>query len=137
MAISELRLIKNSLEYLPIEEMARIPRRTRGVYVLYKQRGYKNDPHHHYDVVYVGMAKAGQTSGARGRINSHAKKKAGDWTHFSVFEVWDNIHDNEVEELEGLFRHLYRFDKRANSLNVQKGYRKLARLTKRTQQEWT
>ena len=62
----------------------------------------------YYDVVYVGMA----TQGIRGRLESHVKRKGDLWTHFSAFEVWDNIRDEEIVELEGLFRHLYRKDSR-------------------------
>jgi hypothetical protein len=36
-----------------------------------------------------------------------------------VFEVWDNVRDEEVVELEGLFRHNYRRDTRAGRLNIQ------------------
>ena len=36
--------------------------------------------------------------------------------------MWDNIRPEEVEELEGLFWHLYREDSRANSLNMQRSY---------------
>lgn len=78
-----------------------------------------------YDVLYVGMAKAGRGSGIRGRLNSHFKKKGNLWTHFSIFEVWDNIRDEEVTELEGLFRHIYRRDTKANILNVQRGFKNL------------
>lgn len=66
------------------------------------------------------------TRGMRGRLESHAKRKA-DWTHFSAFEVWDNIRDEEIVELEGLFRHLYRHDSHANGLAVQKMFKKLKR----------
>ena len=135
MPISELRLIKNSLEYLPKEELSRIPSKTRGIYALYKRRGKASAGEHHYDFVYVGMAR-GEKASIKGRIRSHIKNKGDMWTHFSAFEVWDNIREEEVEELEGLFRHLYQFDSKANSLNKQKGYKKLKRMTKRTDKEW-
>ncbi len=64
----------------------------------------------------------------RRRLNRHKVKKAGLWTHFSVFEVWDNITEAEVTELEGLFRQIYSKDSRANRLNVQKSFKKLKRL---------
>lgn len=130
---SQLRLIKHSLEYLPQDEKLRIPKRTRGIYVLYKQRGRKSDERHHYDFVYIGMA----TSSIRQRINSHIKKKGDLWTHFSFFEVWDNVQNQEIAELEGLFRHLYRYDSRANALNVQRGYKPLTTITRKTEAEWS
>jgi len=134
MGQSELRLIKNAVEYVPKEQFKTIPRMLRGIYVLYKQRGVKNAQSHHYDVVYIGMA----TRNIRSRLNQHnkSKQKSEGWSHFSAFEVWDNIRDDEIEELEGLFRHLYRFDSRANVLNAQKGYKKLFRIRKKTEQLW-
>jgi hypothetical protein len=47
------------------------------------------------------------------------------WTHFSAFEVHDNIYEAEIRELEGLLRQIYSKDTRANSLNIQHTYKKL------------
>ncbi len=55
---------------------------------------------------------------------------------FQFFEVWDNISDDEIGELEGLFRHLYKYDSKANSLNRQKSYKKLSQVTKRSIKKW-
>ena len=44
--------------------------------------------------------------------------------------VWDNIRDEEIIELEGLFRHFYRKDSRANQLNVQKSFKKAMEVRK-------
>ena len=83
------------------------------------------------DLVYVGMAE----NSVRSRLRSHANSlsKWGMWTHFSVFEVWDNISPQEIRELEGLFRHLYRLDSRANSLNIQRSYKPLGTLRRETE----
>ncbi len=129
---SELRLIKNALEYLPQTDIHTVPKGTRGIYVLYKRKGSKNAASNHYDFVYIGMASAG----ILGRLKKHVQHKKDLWTHFSIFEVWDNISNEEIAELEGLFRHLYKFDSRANSLNRQKGYAKLNRVRKQTEKEW-
>ena len=129
---SELRLIKNAIEFLPQEEISSVPHGTRGIYVLYKRRGPKSAESHHFDFVYIGMA----SGGIKGRLKQHIKHKGGYWTHFSAFEVWDNISNDEIAELEGLFRHLYRFDSKANALNKQKAYRKLGLVRKRTESEW-
>jgi hypothetical protein len=45
-------------------------------------------------------------SGVKSRLTAHdkSKKKRGNWSHFSVYSVWPNISDAEIEELEGLFR---------------------------------
>ena len=72
---------------------------------------------------------------SKGALNN-TKHKGGYWTHFSAFEVWDNISNDEIAELDGLFRHLYRFDSKANALNKQKAYRKLGLVRKRTESEW-
>jgi hypothetical protein len=88
-----------------------------------------------YDVVYVGMAGGEIKSGIGGRLRSHIRKKKKQWTHFSAFEVWDNIREEEVRELEGVLRHLYRKDTRANSLAIQKKFHKLQHVRIQTQKE--
>ncbi|MEO2034135.1 MAG: GIY-YIG nuclease family protein [Planctomycetaceae bacterium] len=101
---SELRLIKHALEYQEQTELKEVvPKGTRGIYVLYKRRGAKKARENHYDVVYIGMT----TLGIRGRLQDHVKKMGDLWSHFSMFEVWDNISDDEIVELEGIFRHFY------------------------------
>jgi hypothetical protein len=96
-----LRLIKRSAEFQPIEKVCDVPRRRRGVYVLYRCQKFKGTQY--FNVVYIGMS----TKSMFFRLRRHVRKKADLWTHFSVFEVWDNIRDDEIVELEGLFRHLY------------------------------
>ena len=131
MSISELRLIKSVLEYQPKENIHLVPIKTRGIYALYQeQEGGKV-----YDLVYVGMAR-GKESGIRGRLSKHRKRKRDLWSHFSVYEVWDNVREDEVEELEGLFRHLFKHDSKANSLNIQNTYKKLVRIRRDTEQRW-
>lgn len=66
---------------------------------------------------------------------SHRRKKASEWSHFSVFEVWDNVRPEEVAELESLFRNIYSRDSRANRLNVQKGSKRLRSITRKLK-EW-
>jgi len=85
MPVSELRLIKRSVEFIHRDEAVDVPSQRRGIYVLFRYRPRLN----RYGVVYVGMA-SGKRGGIRGRLRSHSRKKAG-WTHFSIFEVWDNI----------------------------------------------
>ncbi len=126
MPISELHLIKNVIEFQPTENIKMVPPRTRGIYALYHR-----DAQGFYNLVYIGMAR-GKKTGIRGRLAIHYKRKRDLWTHFSIFEVWDNISEAEIEELEGLFRHLFRLDATANRLNKQKGYKKLVRLRKVT-----
>ena len=133
MPVSELKFIKRFAEFRPKDEIYMIPTNTRGIYALLKcQR--KSDL---YDVVYVGMA-GGVKAGIRGRLRSHSKSKtkAALWTHFSIFEVWDNITEKEVKELEGLFRQIYRKDKRANKLNKQRQFNKLKKVKKNDMSIW-
>ncbi|WP_454733719.1 MULTISPECIES: hypothetical protein [Cupriavidus] len=87
------------------------------------------------DVVYIGMAR-GEKSGARGRLKKHREDAGKDWSHFSVFEVWDNITREQVEELEGLFRHIYRYDTHANPFNIQKTYAPLQQIKRGEVAEW-
>lgn len=69
-------------------------------------------------------------AGIRARLRRHAnsKRKRDLWTHFSAFEVWPNISEAEISELEGLLREIYRKDKRANKLNRQKRCRRIQRV---------
>jgi hypothetical protein len=124
------RTIKNSFEFLPVEDITRVPNKVRGIYVLYKSLGKKK-----MNVVYVGMAR-GEASGIKGRLIKHRKNKPDLWTHFSAFEVWDNISAQEVEELEGLFRHIYRYDTEANSLNAQGSHKPLDLIRRKSVTEW-
>lgn len=131
MAVSQLRLVKHYMEYVPKEETEKVPQMTRGLYVLFKYnpRLYK------YDVVYIGMAGGEKKTGIQGRLRKHKQSKGNLWTHFSVFEVWDNIREDEVRELEGIFRHIYRKDSRANNLNKQKSFKKLNVVMQTTKEE--
>ena len=121
---SPLRLVKRSVEYVSKEVLSELPRKLRGIYVLYDRRNVNGSEK--YRVVYVGMAAAGRRGGIKGRLLRHAQsqRKREQWSHFSAFIVWDNIRDDEIAELEGLFRHIYRDDPAANKLNVQKGFKK-------------
>ena len=130
MAESPLRLIKRCAEFQPKEALALVPSKRRGLYVLYRRHREKGRDK--FDVVYIGLA----TAGIRGRLESHRRTKSGLWTHFSAFEVWDNIRDDEIVELEGLFRHFYRKDTQANRLNVQRTFKKLTKVQQNSLAAW-
>ena len=134
MPISPLRLIKNSIEFCHKSEWPDIPGYVRGIYVLYKFNS-RTGPSGSYSVVYIGMA-ASENAGVRRRIKTHFIRKAGQWSHFSVYQVWDNIREDEVKELEGLFRHIYRHDARANKLNKMRGFKKLKQLRSKEFEDW-
>jgi len=119
------------MEFVHQDDAKNVPPKTRGLYVLFKYRPRLDK----YDVVYIGMAGGEKKAGINGRLRSHLKKKANQWTHFSAFEVWDNIREDEVRELEGIFRHIYRKDTRANRLNKQRSFKKLAKVGRKTKKE--
>ena len=133
MPVSPLRFIKNCSERLSKEEVSKVPVDTRGIYALLCQDKREQT---RFDVVYIGMARG--NLGVAGRLRSHkrSKSKSNLWTHFSVYEVWDNITDEEIQELEGLFRHIYRRDGNANAINKQRSFRKLSQLRNNNPKEW-
>ena len=53
-----------------------------------------------------------------------------DWTHFSLFEVHDNVTREEIRELEALLLGIFRHDARIELSNRQTGSRKLYELRK-------
>lgn len=133
MAMSDLRFIKRFAEFRSRDEIGEIPAGTRGIYALLEWRPKLNK----FDVIYMGMAR-GLKAGVKGRLRSHArsKRKGELWTHFSVFEVWDNISEDEIAELEGLFRHIYRKDTRANRINRQRSFKRLRKVRQNQLQRW-
>ena len=133
MPVSELKLIKRCAEFQPRDRRKLLPPNIRGIYALLQH----NPRSGKYDVVYIGMA-GGKKASVRGRLRIHTKKKHQRrmWSHFSVFEVWDNITEAEVTELEGLFRHIYRKDSQANRVNRQRGFKKLKRVRLNNLRKW-
>ena len=126
---AECRFIKRVAEFVPKENIKSIPPNTLGIYALLKK---EEDS---FSVVYIGLS-AGENAGIRGRIKSHKRRKGVEWTHFSIFEVHDNIGDDEIRELEGLFRHIYRKDQMANRLNKQQRYKKFKKVTTKDLRNW-
>jgi hypothetical protein len=123
---SKLRLLQHCAEFQPLGKVDSIPNGTRGIYALLKKRGKRNKvtKGDKFDVVYIGMSR----TGIRSRLRSHVVSKEKLWTHFSVYAVWPNIYDEEIRELEGLFRAIYRKDTKANRVAVQKGFVELKRI---------
>jgi hypothetical protein len=71
----------------------------------------------------------------KNRLSKHNHSTKKKWTHFSYYEVWDNVSDLEIKEIEGLFRQLYRFDSRANFYNKQLTHKPLVKLRRETEKE--
>ena len=113
-----------------INNVEDMPFGLRGIYALFKYRPRIDS----FELVYIGLAR--RNIKKRLKVHLKSQKKSGLWTHFSVFEVWDNITDAEIEELEGLFRHLYKKDSRANKLNKQKGFQKMNKVRNNNLEEW-
>jgi hypothetical protein len=130
---SGLRLVQEKIEFVSKENLDLLPEGLRGIYVLYRAlRKQTDSKKQKYEVLYVGMATAGSKRGIRGRLAAHrkSKRKGAQWTHFSAYKVWGNIPHDEIAELEGLFRHIYRKDPKANRLNIQRGFRKAREIPK-------
>jgi hypothetical protein len=125
MPIAPLSLFKRFDEFREKDHRKYIPKNTRGIYVLLNQEGEA------FNVVYVGMAGADK-AGIHGRLNSHcrSKRKIGKWTHFSIFEVHDNVSRETIQELEGLFRHIYRRDSQSQQINRQKKFKRFKQIHK-------
>ena len=127
-----LTLIKRCRLYLQRGEGTQIPHVTRGIYVLYRaqpsRRGKKI-----FEVFYIGVGGVSQNpkSGIGRRIRKHDKKKS-DWTHYSLFEVHDNISRAEILELEGLFLRIFRHDPRVKLANLQLGAKIFKSLSKKS-----
>src|SRR6266851_4912007 len=101
MPASSTRFIKRCAQWVDRKESSQIPPATRGIYALLKRHKQTN----RFDVVYIGMTSR---SGVGRRLARHKKAKA--WSHFSIFEVRESVGENEVKELEGLLREIYRKD---------------------------
>ncbi|MGN8188586.1 hypothetical protein ACTJLD_21620 [Burkholderia sp. 22088] len=118
-----LRLIEKRHEFIALEDIDQIPKGLRGIYVLYRT-AKSDDPKRPFRaVVYVGMS----ASGIKGRLRAHKRHKEGFWDCCSIFVVWPNVREEEIRELEGILRHIYRFDPDAQLLNAQGSFRKLAK----------
>lgn len=110
-------LIMRGREFQPVECIKHVPHSARGIYALL-DGDERNDV---YRVVYVGMSAAS----IRSRLRSHRKTKVNLWTHFTFMEMWPNIPEQQIKEFEGVLRHLYRKDPKAQQLNDARRFDKL------------
>jgi hypothetical protein len=92
---SLLRFIKRWKRYEPRKSWSHIPPHTRGVYAL-----YSNGVPKEYRVVYIGVAGISVSGGGgiRSRIKRH-DRKIKKWTHYSLYEVHDNVTRDEIREM--------------------------------------
>jgi hypothetical protein len=124
-----LKLIKSCRLYLRRGE-GTIPPITRGMCVLYNSKPQKGKKKI-FEVFYIGVGGVSEKakSGIGGRIKSHIKTKEN-WTHYSLFEVHDNVSPKEILELEGLFLRVFRHDPRVKLDNKQHGSAIFKKLSK-------
>ena len=99
---SLLRIIKRWRRYEQRGDLRFVLPITRGVYVLYQLKRGK------YQVLYIGVAGLSkvQKSGIASRLRSHDKKRKH-WTHYSFFEVHDNVSHDEIRELESFLLSIF------------------------------
>lgn len=123
---SPLRLIKRWRRYEQRGQCDFLLPVTRGVYVLYRRT------REGYEVVYIGVGgvRKDPKSGIGGRVRKHEKSRKH-WSHYSFFEVHDNVSREEILELESFLLAIFRHDSRIGLANKQKGSGKLASLRKR------
>lgn len=87
-----------------------------------------------FEAVYIGAAGIGQNGGSiLSRLKIHNRSKKKRWTHYSMFEVHDNITREEIRELEAILLEIFRHDPRIELANKQRGSKKLKKLRKRSQ----
>jgi len=125
MSVAPLSLIKRFDEFCLKDDINKVRHHTRGIYVLLNQEGNA------FNVIYVGMGGGGK-SGIHSRLVTHTRseRKSGKWSHFSIYEVHDNITRETIRELEGLFRHIYRKDSLSQQFNRQKRFNRFKEIKK-------
>jgi hypothetical protein len=128
MESEEQAFIRRYDEFVKKDRRNKVPIDAKGVYALLKKRrGGK------FDVVYVGVS----VSGIRDRLRQHARNhgKKGQWDYFSLFDVQPYVSSLTIEQLETLWKHIYRRGTGTNSLSLQQGRTNLT--VKRTPvEEW-
>jgi hypothetical protein len=127
MPSTKLNLVKRCGEFIPRAQRNEVPLKTRGIYALLKQQVGGR-----YKVVYIGIAT--KRGGIKARLQVHVNRwNEVKWSHFSFFEMWHNIPNSLIQEIEFLFLHIFRKHKTRGSktlkLNTIMKSRKLKRIT--------
>jgi hypothetical protein len=129
----QLFLFKNYVEHIPKGKIKEaVPGLVRGIYILFKEDIDTEE----MNVVYIGRATEGKKQGVGARLVRHEKNKKKEWSHFSVFEVWQNVSNEIIIELEALILHIYSRDGTANKLNIQKNSRLFRDIRRTSRGKW-
>ncbi|SRR5258706_8496149 len=125
---SPLRIIKSWRRYELRGDWKYLLKITRGVYVLYKEQ--KRREHKIFHVVYIGVAGVAKEAktGIGSRLRQHNKSTKKDWSHYSFFEVHDNVSREEILELENFLLAIFRHDPRVELANKQKSSKHMLNL---------
>jgi hypothetical protein len=107
-----------------------VPGVARGIYVLFQEGDGER-----MNVVYIGRSTGSNKQGVGARLLSHNDTKK-DWSHFSVFEVWQNVFNEIIIELEALILHIYSRDGTANKLNRQRNSKLFRGIRRRRRRDW-
>ncbi len=126
--MASTNLVWRGREYVRKDQITSLPDNIRGIYALLDEE--KRDKF--YKVVYIGIGSG--RSGIKARLRSHSRGRRGDkWTHFTFFEVWPNIPDSWLAEMEALFLHFFRKNNKRSGktlkLNTRMKSLKLRRIT--------
>ncbi|MDO8597433.1 MAG: hypothetical protein Q7R45_12525, partial [Sulfuricaulis sp.] len=110
---SLLRFIKRWKRYELRENFRQVPKSTRTFMYFIAMILPTNTK-----VVYIGVAGLGVTGGGgvRPRLRRH-DRRIKNWTHYSIFEVHDNVTREEIRELEALLLGIFRHDPRIQLTN--------------------
>lgn len=106
---SPLALVKRSAELISGHATEHIPANLFGIYVLYVHRKSTNK----YDVQYIGTANRKNRQDIKSAIQEHKKNDTPLWTHFSTYELWDRILDEDQYHINELFKRIYKEDSKA------------------------
>ena len=90
-----------------------------------------------FHVAYIGVAGVAKDPdrGIGARLRQHDKSKIKRWTHYSFFEVHDNISREEILELESFLLAIFRHDPRIELANKQRSSERFWQL--RTDRVWS
>ena|ERR1041385_5943485 len=112
---SKLTIFKRTIQFQKRETFSQIPSDIRGIYIL-----HLGNPDDVCRSVYVGRSHG--KVGIKQRISEHTRHTSDHWkwTHFSVYEVHDNVSDVQIGELEGLLLYAHRKHPGICTINKQK-----------------